>query len=99
LQKKQTLTPPLAAASTHLPWLISIWVRCSPIRSTLLSDPLDNGFTEELLIAPAKGVQRRLSQRLSTADWRGDTSDLGKKLYAMGQRGERFYLQANALQP
>ena len=41
----------------------------------LLSDPLPDPFTEELVIVPAKGVERWLSQRLSHILGRGDGAD------------------------
>ena len=41
----------------------------------LLSDPLDDPFAEELVIVPAKGVERWLSQRLSHVLGRGDGAD------------------------
>jgi len=41
----------------------------------LLSDPLADPFAEELVIVPAKGVERWLSQRLSHILGRGDGQD------------------------
>jgi len=41
----------------------------------LLSDPLADPFAEELVIVPAKGVERWLSQRLSHILGRGDGAD------------------------
>ena len=41
----------------------------------LLSDPLDDPFAEELVIVPAKGVERWLSQRLSHILGRGNGQD------------------------
>ncbi len=41
----------------------------------LLSDPLPDPFAEELVIVPAKGVERWLSQRLSHILGRGDGAD------------------------
>lgn len=41
----------------------------------LLSDPLPDPFAEELVIVPAKGVERWLSQRLSHILGRGNGSD------------------------
>ncbi len=41
----------------------------------LLSDPLADPFVEELVIVPAKGVERWLSQRLSHVLGRGDGQD------------------------
>ena len=41
----------------------------------LLSDPLPDPFAEELVIVPAKGVERWLSQRLSHILGRADCSD------------------------
>ncbi len=41
----------------------------------LLSDPLDDPFAEELVIVPAKGVERWLSQRLSHILGRGSGQD------------------------
>ena len=41
----------------------------------LLSNPLDNPFAEELVIVPAKGVERWLSQRLSHILGRGTGQD------------------------
>ncbi len=41
----------------------------------LLSDPLPDPFAEELVIVPAKGVERWLSQRLSHVLGRGDGAD------------------------
>jgi exodeoxyribonuclease V gamma subunit len=41
----------------------------------LLSDPLPNPFAEELVIVPAKGVERWLSQRLSHILGRGTGAD------------------------
>ena len=41
----------------------------------LLSDPLDDPFAEELVIVPAKGVERWLSQRLSHILGRGKGQD------------------------
>jgi len=41
----------------------------------LLSDPLPDPFAEELVIVPAKGVERWLSQRLSHLLGRGDGAD------------------------
>ncbi len=41
----------------------------------LLSDPLPDPFAEELVIVPAKGVERWLSQRLSRILGRGDGAD------------------------
>lgn len=71
--------------------------RSSVIRSEIRRRPDDDGHREHFLAR-----ERELDEQLETArewinNWRGDTSDLGKKLYAMGQRGERFYLQANVL--
>src|SRR6201993_3860662 len=42
---------------------------------TLLSDPLPDPFAEELVIVPAKGVERWLSQRLSHILGRGEGAD------------------------
>ncbi|MFI5509157.1 exodeoxyribonuclease V subunit gamma [Mycobacterium sp. NPDC051804] len=42
---------------------------------TLLSDPLPDPFAEEVVIVPAKGVERWLSQRLSHVLGRGSGSD------------------------
>src|SRR6201992_2434115 len=44
-------------------------------RGALLSDPLPDPFAEELVIVPAKGVERWLSQRLSHILGRADCSD------------------------
>lgn len=41
----------------------------------LLSDPLEDPFAEELVIVPAKGIERWLSQRLSHILGRGDGAD------------------------
>ena len=41
----------------------------------LLSDPLDDPFAEEVVIVPAKGVERWLSQRLSHILGRGNGQD------------------------
>ena len=41
----------------------------------LLSDPLPDPFAEELIIVPAKGVERWLSQRLSHMLGRGNAHD------------------------
>src|ERR1700755_1064077 len=41
----------------------------------LLSDPLADPFAEELVIVPAKGVERWLSQRLAHILGRGDGQD------------------------
>ncbi|MGZ6962492.1 MAG: exodeoxyribonuclease V subunit gamma, partial [Ilumatobacteraceae bacterium] len=41
----------------------------------LLSDPLPDPFAEELVIVPAKGVERWLSQRLSHILGRGHGAD------------------------
>src|SRR3954468_17848844 len=41
----------------------------------LLADPLPDPFAEELVIVPAKGVERWLSQRLSHILGRGDGAD------------------------
>jgi exodeoxyribonuclease V gamma subunit len=41
----------------------------------LLSNPLDDPFAEELVLVPAKGVERWLSQRLSHILGRGSASD------------------------
>ena len=41
----------------------------------LLSDPLPDPFAEEVVIVPAKGVERWLSQRLSHILGRGDGHD------------------------
>ena len=41
----------------------------------LLSDPLDDPFAEEVVIVPAKGVERWLSQRLSHILGRGNGHD------------------------
>src|SRR5689334_6836266 len=41
----------------------------------LLSDPLPDPFAEEVVIVPAKGVERWLSQRLSHVLGRGDGAD------------------------
>ncbi len=41
----------------------------------LLSDPLDDPFAEELVIVPAKGIERWLSQRLSHILGRGEDND------------------------
>ena len=38
----------------------------------LLADPLDDPFAEELVLVPARGVERWLSQRLSHVLGRGD---------------------------
>ncbi|MGV0601941.1 exodeoxyribonuclease V subunit gamma, partial [Mycolicibacterium pulveris] len=41
----------------------------------LLSDPLDDPFAEELVIVPAKGIERWLSQRLSHVLGRANGDD------------------------
>src|ERR1041384_5330026 len=41
----------------------------------LLADPLPDPFAEELVIVPAKGVERWLSQRLSHVLGRGGSAD------------------------
>ncbi|EKF24989.1 exodeoxyribonuclease V, gamma subunit [Mycolicibacterium hassiacum DSM 44199] len=41
----------------------------------LLSEPLDDPFAEELVIVPAKGIERWLSQRLSLILGRGNRAD------------------------
>lgn len=41
----------------------------------LLSDPLPDPFAEEVVIVPAKGVERWLSQRLSHVLGRGHGAD------------------------
>src|ERR1700745_657670 len=41
----------------------------------LLADPLPDPFAQELVLVPAKGVERWLSQRLSHILGRGDGAD------------------------
>lgn len=72
--------------------------RSSVIRSEIRRGPDDADVRRERFVER----DRKLSEQLETAseliiDWRGDTSDLGKKLYAMGESGERLYRQANVL--
>lgn len=71
--------------------------RTSVIRSEIRRSPDDDAHRQHFLAR-----ERELDEQLETAkewitNWRADTSDLGKKFYAMGERGERFYLQANVL--
>ena len=42
---------------------------------TLLATPPDDPFAQELVLVPARGVERWLSQRLSHRLGRGDTDD------------------------
>lgn len=71
--------------------------RSSVIRSEMRRMPEDDGRRERFL-ARARELDEHLeTAREWIANWRGDTSDIGKKFYAMGESGERFYLQANAL--
>ena len=44
-------------------------------RTDLLADPLPDPFAEELVLVPARGVERWLSQRLSHVLGRGRVSD------------------------
>lgn len=71
-------------------------------RSSVIRDEIRRGPRDEVRQLQLDERGRELDDALERAqesivDWRGDSSELGKKLYAMGQRGQRFYLQANAL--
>jgi hypothetical protein len=71
--------------------------RSALIRSEMRRRPGDDDRAELY-----RDRQRDLDERLEAAeeaiaDWRDDTSEIGKKLYAMGRRSQRFYLQASVL--
>jgi hypothetical protein len=71
--------------------------RSAEIRSEMRRNRDDDDRAEQY-----RKRQRDLDGRLEAAeeaiaDWREDTSETGKKLYAMGRRSQRFYLQAGAL--
>lgn len=71
--------------------------RSSVIRSEIRRGPEDDVHREGFLAREHELDRELETAREWIANWRGDTSDLGKKFYAMGKRGERFYLQANVL--
>ncbi|TXI64323.1 hypothetical protein [Mycolicibacterium mageritense] len=71
--------------------------RASVIRSEMRRAPHDEARRQHFLEREGELDKQLETARGWVTDGRGDTSDLGKKFYAMGQRGERFYLQAKAL--
>lgn len=71
--------------------------RSSVIRSEIRRGPDDDVHREHFLAREHELDGKLETAREWIANWCGDTSDLGKRFYAMGERGERFYLQANLL--
>lgn len=71
-------------------------------RASVIRDEIRRGPDDEARHQQRSERDRELEDALERAqewvtDWHGDTTEAGKKFYSMGQRGERFYRQANLL--